>query len=107
MKCAGLAILLATVFQFKHTGNSPDPHSSTSSLMTAGTYKFSRNPMYLGTAVCQLGIAIAVGSFWALGSVGVSLLLVRFLAIAPEETYLEDKFGDEYHAFRTSVRRWI
>ena len=103
----GVIIDAATIAQFRRTGNDTDTGSPTMSIMTAGPYRFSRNPLYLGVAFVQTGIAIGVGSFWALASVIVALLLVNYLAVLPEEEYLEGKFGDEYREYRRAVRRWI
>lgn len=75
--------------------------------LTGGPYRFSRNPMYLAVAVVHIGLAVAVGSGWAIGSVAVAVALVHNLAILPEERYLEKKFGDEYTKLKGSVRRWV
>jgi protein-S-isoprenylcysteine O-methyltransferase Ste14 len=32
---------------------------------------------------------------------------VYYIAIAKEEAYLEEKFGDEYRDYVTRVRRWL
>ena len=103
----GGIIARATIAQFRRTGNDPDPGTPTASIMTTGPYRFSRNPLYLAAALLQTGIAVGVGSFWALASIIVALLLVHFLAVLPEEQYLAGKFGDEYREYKRSVRRWI
>ncbi|HUY02359.1 MAG TPA: hypothetical protein VMV33_03665, partial [Rhodocyclaceae bacterium] len=61
----------------------------------------------LAFALAQTGIALAVGSLWALASVIVSLLLAHYLAVLPEEAYLERKFGNQYREYKALVRRWI
>ena len=100
-------ILASTVAQYRRTGNEINPSTPTASIITTGPYRFSRNPIYFGLALLQTSIAIGVGSLWALASVIVTLLLVHYLAILPEEEYLEGKFGDEYREYKRAVRRWI
>lgn len=103
----GVATFAATVAAHRRADNSPHPTSPTRVLITSGPYRFSRNPGYLGFAVAQAGIAVALGSIWALGSVLVSLLLANYLAVRPEEAYLERKFGERYQAYKRTVRRWL
>lgn len=103
----GVAILRLTMRAHKRSGNDPQPTTPTVSLVTTGPYGFSRNPGYLAFALAQTGIALAVGSLWALASVIVSLLLAHYLAVLPEEAYLERKFGNQYREYKALVRRWI
>lgn len=103
----GVTTFGATVAAHRCAGNNPHPTSPTSVLITSGPYRFSRHPGYLGFALAQAGIAVAVGSVWALGSVAVSLLLADVLAARPEEAYLERKFGERYRAYKETVRRWL
>ena len=75
--------------------------------MTDGVYRFTRNPMYLAMALLYLGSALALDSVVALILLPPLLALVQVGVIAREERYLEEKFGEDYRRYRTSVRRWV
>ena len=34
-------------------------------------------------------------------------LIIRYGVVAREEAYLERKFGDVHHGYRSRVRRWL
>jgi len=76
-------------------------------LVIAGPYKISRNPMYMSGLFTWSGWVIYYGS----PAVCVALLLLwaafAFRVIPHEESQLEALFGDEYLAYKSSVRRWI
>ena len=44
---------------------------------------------------------------WPLILLPALMVLVQRWVIAPEEAYLERKFGAEYRSYRTQVRRWL
>jgi protein-S-isoprenylcysteine O-methyltransferase Ste14 len=78
-----------------------------SALVTSGPYAFSRNPLYLGGNVfCFLGAALLFGSPTALVVTALHLPLMD-LFIRREEKQLEQRFGDEWRAYRKRVRRWV
>ena len=103
----GLAIPIMAIGQFRKFGQSADVRKATLSIIRTGPYRFTRNPMYLGLLVFQTGVGLAMGSLWVFAALVPLIPMIRYLAIAPEEAYLEAKFGDEYRAFKTSVRRWM
>ena len=92
----GLTLMASGILQFRKTGNDPDPWSAAASLMDTGIFRYTRNPLYVGLEVAHIGLAVAFGSWWAIASVVPSMMLVHFLAVLPEETYLEDKFGADF-----------
>lgn len=92
---------------FTRSGTSPLPATPATALVTTGPYRYTRNPMYVGFAVLYAGIALASGLLWALVALPVVLLIVDRVVIPPEERHLEARFGDEYRAYKTRVRRWI
>lgn len=76
-------------------------------LVTAGPYRFSRNPMYVSGLFVWFGWTVFYGS----PAVFVALVLLwsifAFRVIPQEERQLEALFGDDYLEYKRSVRRWI
>ncbi len=105
--CGGVAILGSAFSVFRRIGQHPDPRKPTPVVARDGPYRFTRNPMYLGGSLVQLGLGIALGNAWIVLLLVPVVVLLHYRAILPEERYLEGKFGDEYASFKASVRRWI
>lgn len=84
-----------------------NPNLPVMALVTDGPYRFTRNPMYVGLSCIYLAIALWCASLWACVLLIVVLLIIRYAVIAREEGYMTAKFGDEYRAFTSRVRRWI
>ena len=85
----------------------PTSPERTSSLVTTGVYRFSRNPMYLGMLLGLVGWAVLLASPLALiVSGGFALYMNRF-QIGPEERTLSTLLGHEYRDYVTHVRRWL
>lgn len=93
-------------FRAKTTVNPLKPQKS-SSLVTSGIYRLTRNPMYLGMLMALLGWCVYLSAPLAfLGPVFFMFYIGRF-QIAPEERVLTSLFGDEYAAYCKRVRRWL
>ena len=105
----GGAVALAGVvaFRIKRTTVNPLTPGASSSVVSSGVYRVSRNPMYLGFFLALAGWALY------LSNAGAVLLLPAFLAyltqyqIKPEERALLEKFGPEYAQYMARVRRWV
>ena len=97
----------SAVLKFKEVGTTVRPDRAASTLVTAGPYKVTRNPMYLGMAIVYLGIAIAGQSVWALILLPIVLAIIQRWVIEPEEAFLERRFGAAYISYKEKVRRWI
>jgi protein-S-isoprenylcysteine O-methyltransferase Ste14 len=105
----GLALALAgwCIGLFIRAKTEVPPHRPTSAIVTDGPYRFSRNPIYVALTLLSAGIALWVNSFWMLGLLIPTLVVMTIAVIGPEEQYLERKFGAEYLDFKSRVRRWI
>ena len=106
---AGLALSTSGRLAFRNaktTANPLKPQAATS-LVVAGIYKATRNPMYVGLALVLVGWAVFLWSAWALlGPVGFVAYIARF-QIGPEERALGVLFGEEYSAYKSRVRPWL
>jgi protein-S-isoprenylcysteine O-methyltransferase Ste14 len=66
----------------------------------SGPYRLTRHPLYVGSAIMGIGVAVASGS------IIVSVLVLAYLAITltaairTEEAHLTEKFGAAYPQYR-------
>ena len=86
---------------------SPNPHRPVQALVRDTTYRFTRNPMYLGMLISYAGLFIFLRNPWFILFLPILFWLFTSLVIIPEEKYLEEKFGQDYLDFKSRVHRWI
>jgi len=103
----GLGLAFSAVSRFMQAHTTVDPHGSVSNIVTSGPYRFTRNPIYLGFVYLLIGFPFIFKSYWGLILSPVFIVLMIVLVIQHEEAYLENKFGDEYTSYKSSVRRWL
>lgn len=103
----GLILGGAAVREMRRVGNSPDPRVPVRAVVAGGPYRFTRNPMYVGMSMVVVGLSLLSRTAWPLFLLPSTLAQVTELAIRPEETYLERKFGHSYRRYKEQVRRWI
>jgi len=114
----GIAILLVVValgigaaaivaFSRARTTIHPLDPSHTSTIVTTGVYRVSRNPMYLAMLLGLLAIAVLLASPLALAVALCFIPLITAVQIRPEERILAEHFGDPYREYCRGVRRWI
>lgn len=76
-------------------------------LATGGIYWLTRNPMYLGGALMQVGWAILLGSVPVAVAGVVYVVAIDRFGVPLEERILHARFGEVDDEYRTSVPRWI
>lgn len=72
-------------------------------LATGGPYAHTRNPLYLGSVLMALGLAIAAASPWCLALVLVYLAAFYPAVMREEAAFLRARFPDEYAAWAAEV----
>ena len=100
------ALGMLTFRRFKTTIDPTKPHK-TSSFVTSGVYRVTRNPMYVGVALVLVAWAVFLGAPWPFVGPVLFVLYVTRFQIEPEERILAGLFGEEYFAYRNRVRRWL
>ncbi len=106
---AGGLIAAAGSFAFKRAKTTVNPlkPQKASALVTAGIYRLTRNPMYVGLVLVLVGVAVWLAWLPAvLGPVAFVGYITRF-QIHPEERALEAIFGAEFKLYCQRVRRWL
>jgi protein-S-isoprenylcysteine O-methyltransferase Ste14 len=103
----GLALFAWTLWTFMRHRTTVNPYAGASALCTAGPFRFSRNPIYLGDWFFLAGISLLLNTVWPLLFAPLIWIMLRFGVIRHEEAHLEAKFGDAYRDYKLRVRRWI
>jgi protein-S-isoprenylcysteine O-methyltransferase Ste14 len=103
----GFLLAVWAIAAIRKAGTQVETYKPTTTIVTDGPYRFTRNPIYLGMFLGQIGLAIAFDSLWILAMLVPFYLVIRYGVVAREEAYLERKFGDVYLRYKSGVRRWL
>ena len=105
----GIVVGAMGIFAFHHASTTVNPFkpTDTSTLVTSGIYRVSRNPMYLGLLLVLSGWAIVLSNLISVTFLPAFVAYMTRFQIAPEEQALLSKFGSEFMEYKKSVRRWL
>ena len=88
--------------------NTPlEPWKATKVIVDDGPFAYSRNPVYLGFVLLQVGVGLWSDRLAVVALVVVPALMIAWMVVPREEAYLRRKFGAEYGEYCTRVRRWL
>jgi len=104
---AAAALFIWSVRTMRKAGTPVPGNRPTTSIVRAGPYGFSRNPIYLAFTLFQLGIAAWMNSLAVLVTLLPAVALMALVVIPREERYLAARFPSEYPVYKEEVRRWI
>jgi protein-S-isoprenylcysteine O-methyltransferase Ste14 len=94
-------------FRLAKTTVNPLKPESASSLVVAGVFKISRNPMYVGFTLLLLAWCVYLSAPVRLMIVLLFTAVIKRFQIIPEERAMLKLFGEEFVAYQQSVRRWL
>lgn len=103
----GFLLGVGAFIEFRKAHTTLDPHGSVKQLVTAGIYRFTRNPIYLGFLLMVIGLPLNSGLYWGVVVAPLYIMMMTRLVIEREEAYLEKKFKGMYTSYKSGVRRWL
>ena len=103
----GVAIAGWGWITFHRAGTTRVPGQTSTTLVTWGPYRATRNPMYVGLSLAYLGEAGLLRQAWPPLLLPLTLAYLNWVVIPVEESRLREVFGAAYDAYRARVRRWI
>lgn len=104
---AGVALGAAAVRAFSKARTPVVPFERSTVLITEGSYRYTRNPMYLGLVLILVGTWLLLGTLSALLPIVPFVWIIQVNFIRGEERFLEEIFGARYLEYKRRVRRWI
>jgi protein-S-isoprenylcysteine O-methyltransferase Ste14 len=104
----GATLMASTIRLFATRGRGTlAPWDETQRLVVQGPYRHVRNPMISGVVCVLLGEAALFGSAALLGWSAFFFALNGVYIPLSEEPGLEERFGDQYRAYKANVPRWL
>ena len=96
--CVGAAV--ATIGEAMRVWAAGHLHKSRE-VTASGPYRWFPHPLYLGSSVIGVGLAIAAGSGVVALLIGLYLVVALTIAARSEEAHLRRRFGDRYDRYRS------
>ena len=105
----GILILINPIFKFIKSKTTIDPikFKKVNKLIISGIYKYSRNPMYLGLLMIVISTSIFYLNIFSITTPFLFYCWINRFQIKREESFLTEKFGEEYISYKIKTRRWI
>ena len=102
-----LALGFWAVLTLRMAGTNVDPRKTSTAMVSAGPFGFTRNPIYVGFTLLYLGITLALNCWWGLALLAPTLIVMHVGVIRREESYLERKFAADYLRYKNNVARYV
>ena len=103
----GFILGVLALIEFRRIRAALDPKRSTTSFVTSGIYRYTRNPVYLGFVFILIGLPMNMGTYWGVVLVWPLVIFMDNLVIRREEINLEKRFKNQYTDYKSKVRRWL
>jgi protein-S-isoprenylcysteine O-methyltransferase Ste14 len=95
------------IYALRRAGTHVRPGLPVTTLVTDGPFRYSRNPLYVALTTIYVATIFYTGMWWLLVTLIPALAIVHWKIVLREEQYLENRFGENYRAYKARVRRWI
>jgi len=104
---APLCLAIWAAVTFRRHSTPVNPLGKVTTIVTAGPFGYSRNPMYVSLLLSYIGGIMAFRLVWSAILLVPLFLLLKYGVVGPEERHLEGVFGEQYTDYKKRVRRWL
>ena len=102
-----LALFFASLNLFNSYKENPTPQADTKRIIKTGIYAYCRNPMYLAFIAFHFNMFLIFENVaYFFSAIGFFIWINNYV-IPIEESYLQEKFGDEYSRYLQAVKKWM
>ena len=100
-------LILVTAVYFIRSGHVVVKHEQRpSGVVSTGAFRFVRHPLYLGSIMFYIGLAVSTASLFSLVLVAVIFIFYNHIA-SYEEKLLEDRFNEAYRSYKKRTGKWL
>lgn len=75
-------------------------------LITSGFFAFSRNPIFLGIMIANVGLFLVLPNAFTLLIISLSTTSIN-TQVRLEEEFLTEEHGEKYISYKSKVNRWL
>jgi protein-S-isoprenylcysteine O-methyltransferase Ste14 len=102
-----LSLSLITAVYLFRSGHVVVSHEQRpNSVITTGAFRYVRHPLYLGSILTYLGLAVSTLSLFSLALL-VGIFIFHNYIASYEERLLEAKFGEAYRVYKKETGKWV
>ncbi|HET7856338.1 MAG TPA: isoprenylcysteine carboxylmethyltransferase family protein [Gaiellaceae bacterium] len=104
---AGAALVVEPFARFALEGRgTPMPWAPPTRFVARGSYRFTRNPMYVGVVAMIVGQGLLLGREILYAWAAIAAVIFHLFVVLHEEPGLRRRFGAEYEDYCRRVGRW-
>lgn len=92
---------------FQFISRSMEEFSEDGKLATTGVWSLTRNPIYFGSILIQIGSSLLADNGVIAGLTGIYFLWLQLYVLPIEERGLIKFFGQQYKDYMKTTKRWI
>ena len=101
-----LIIIFVAQLQMKDSWRIGIDESNKTELVTSGLFQYSRNPIFLGVIISNLGLFLVIPNLGTLLVLALSYVSIQ-MQVRLEEAFLKQQFKNDYIKYCKKVRRWL
>ena len=107
IRLAILGVILLFAVYLIRSGHVIVKHEQRSTgVVSTGAFRYVRHPLYLGSIMFYLGLAVSTVSLFSLGLLVLIFFFYDYIA-SYEEKLLEDRYHEEYRNYKKRAGKWV